>query len=176
MTEAPSAWQVEQVFATWQSARARILHDDPSLDGDEAALAELLGSLEGDIETLLRRAARAAVHAQAMEEAAKKREDEIGARKKRYATRKAALRALTFTMLEAMGKRSYELEDMTLAITSGKQSVRIVDEATVPNIYVEEVTVRNIDKVTILSVLKSGGKVPGAELSNGLESLIIRKT
>ena len=177
MTDKPiSAWKIEQAMIAWASARARLLHDDPTLDGDEAALTALLGPEEGDIENIIARVARTAVHAQSMEEAAKKREDEIGARKKRYAARKDNMRGLLASLLDALGKASHEMPDMTITIGAGRQSVRITNEPAIPSLYVEEVTVRNIDKATILSVLKSGGTVDGAELSNGMPILTIRKS
>jgi hypothetical protein len=54
------------------------------------------------------------------------------------------------------------------------QSALITDEAAVPDIYVEVVTTRKIDKAVILSALKAGEDVPGAVLNNGLPSLAIR--
>jgi hypothetical protein len=52
--------------------------------------------------------------------------------------------------------------------------VQIIDEAAIPDIYVETVITRKIDKGVVASVLKSGAEVPGAVLTNGLSSLAIR--
>ena len=34
MTEAPSAWRIEQALSAWQSARSRLLADNPDADVD----------------------------------------------------------------------------------------------------------------------------------------------
>jgi Siphovirus Gp157 len=170
-----SAWRIEQAMSAWYSARSRFLHDDPSLEHDEAAISELLGEAEGDIRTILTRVCRAAVHAQSMAEAAAKREKEITGRKKRYATRNENLRGLAWSILEALEERVMELPDLTVGLAAGRESVRITNNALVPDIYVETKTERIPDKAVLLSVLRTGANVPGAELSKGLDSLFIRK-
>lgn len=175
VTDAPSGYRVEQAMAAWMSARARMLEDDPSLERDENALAELLGAAEGDIEQILTRVIRASVHAEAMSNAASEQAKTISGRAKRYDARNESLRGLAFALMEAIGKRKFELPDMTATIVNGRQGVRITDEKLIPDIYVEVVTERKPDKATILSALKAKLDVPGCEIGNGMDYLKIAK-
>jgi uncharacterized protein YgbK (DUF1537 family) len=172
MSDAPSAWRVEQAMAAWQSARARLLADDSGLEQNEAALEELLGTAGGDIESVLARLLRAARDAKAMAEASAGLIEDMRARKERYQRRNEAFRGTAFAILDALGRSKFELPDITASIRAGQPSVQITNEDEIPDLYVE--LVRKIDKQTIASVLKSGGEVPGAVLSNSLPTLSLR--
>jgi hypothetical protein len=169
-----SGYRVEQVMATWMSARARLLNDDPALEHDEAALTELLGPIEGDAKDLIARVCRAAKHAEAMSKAAKEIAAKTTARQKRYDTRYEALRGIALSMMEAMGTRHEEYPDLTVSISAGRRGVHISDPLKVPDVYVEIKTERIPDKATIAADLNAGREVPGAELRNGMETITIR--
>jgi hypothetical protein len=168
----PSGYRVEQAMAAWASARARLLADDSGLEGNEASLDELLGEAEGDVEDILGRLLRAARDARAMAEASAGLIEDMQARKARFARRNEAFRATAFAILDALGRNRFELPDITASIRAGQPSVQITDEDAVPDLYVH--MERKIDKQTIASVLKSGGEVPGAVLSNSLPTLALR--
>jgi len=172
MSDAPSGYRVEQALSAWQAARARLLSDDAGLEHNEAALEELLGAAEGDIEDVLARLLRAARDAKAMADASAGLIDDMQARKARYQRRNEAFRSTAFAVMDALGRAKVELPDITASIRAGQPSVQITDEDAVPDIYVE--LVRKIDKQTIASVLKSGGEVPGAVMSNSLPTLTLR--
>jgi Gp157 protein len=167
-----SAWQIEQALAAWLSARARLLNDDPALSQDEAALTELLGPVDGDVDSIITRLLRAARHAKSMADGAGDLIEDMQARKARYVKRNEALRATAFAIMDALGKSKVELPDITATVRTGQPSVVIADEEAVPDIYVR--TERKIDRATILSALKSGLTVDGASLSNSGPSLMIR--
>lgn len=169
----PSGYRVEQALAVWFAARQRVLND-PDLAMDEAALTDLLGEAEGDIDDVLARLLRASVHAKAMADAAGDRIDDLKARQERYKRRAQDARGTAFAIMDTLGRSKFEMADMTVSIRAGTSSVLVTDEASVPDIYVEVVTTRKVDRATILSALKSGLEVPGCELSNGLPSLAIR--
>lgn len=174
--KAPSGFRVEQAISTWQSARARLLQDDAELARDEAALSELLGEETGDVESILARLLRGAVYAEAQAGLAGEQMENLKARQARFKARGQAMRITAFEVMDAIGRAKVELPDLTASIRKGQQSAMIVDEAAIPDIYVEVVTTRKIDRAVILSTLKSGQEVAGAFLSNGLNSLTIRKT
>lgn len=167
-----SAFRIEQAMAAWQSARSRLLADDADLVHDESALADLLGPEEGEIETILARLLRAARHAKSMSDGAAELIEDMQARKSRYARRNEALRGTAFAIMDALGKKKTELPDITASVRAGQPSVIITDENSIPDIYVR--IERKIDRATILSALKSGLTVDGAELSNSGPSLMIR--
>lgn len=172
----PSAYKIEAALSAWQSARARILVEDLDLGKDEAALTELLGDETQDVQTILARLLRGAVHAEAMAGAAGEQIEALKGRQTRFKARGQSMRTTAFQILDAIGQKKVELPDLTASIRKGQQSALIVDEDAIPDIYVEVVTSRKIDRSVILSTLKSGQEVPGAFLSNGLDSITIRKT
>lgn len=171
---APSGYKIEQAMSAWQAARARLLEGDADLARDEAALTELLGEEEADVRTILTRLLRGAVHAEAMASAASDQMEVLKGRHARYKARGQTMRQVAFNIMDVMGEKKVELPDLTASVRKGQQSAMIVDEAAVPDIYVEIVETRKPDRATILSVLKSGGDVPGTFLSNGLPTLSIR--
>ncbi len=174
MNDAPSGYKIEAALSAWMSARARLLQDDSDLAHDEAAITELLGDETQDVQTILARLLRAAVHADAMAEAAGERIETMKGRQSRYKTRSQSMRATAFAVLDAIGQAKVELPDLTASIRRGQQSAMIVDEAAVPDVYVEIVTTRKIDKAIVLADLKAGREIPGAFLNNGINSLTIR--
>jgi hypothetical protein len=173
-TRPVSGYRIEQALSTWQAARARLLSEDAELAHDEAALQLLLGDAEGDVQSILARLLRGAVHATSMATAAAEQIETMKGRQDRYKRRAENMRATAYAVMEVMNEARVELPDLTASIRKGVQSALITDEEAVPDIYVEVVTTRKIDKQTVLSVLKSGGEVPGAELSNGMPNLAIR--
>jgi hypothetical protein len=168
----PSGCRVEQAMAAWQSARARLLSEDSALEHDQAALDELLGDAEGDVEDVLARLLRAARDAKAMAEASAGLIEDMQARKARFQRRNETFRATAFAVMDALGRSKMELPDITASIRAGQPSVQITNEDEIPDLYVH--MERRIDKQTIASVLKSGGEVPGCVLSNSLPTLSIR--
>ena len=168
----PSGYRIENVMTAWMATREGLLESDPSLEHDEAALAELLGPVEGDVDDVLARLLRAARHAKSQAEALNGMLDDMRAREKRFLDRAATLRTTALTIMQTMDWQKREFPDFSVSVTPGALSVDVKDPDAIPDIYVE--TVRKADKATILSVLKSGGAVPGAELARGLPSLRVR--
>lgn len=170
----PNAWQTMHAIAAWQSTRARLLDHDPDLANDETALIELLGPEDGEVQDILARALRAAVHAKTMATAAAEQGKRIAARKSRYESRKDDLYRLAFSIMDATGQRRMELPDLTASMRSGGQSVVITDETALPDPYVK--ITRTPDKALIAAALKTGTLIPGAELQNGIETLMIKES
>jgi hypothetical protein len=172
MSDAPSGYRVEQALAAWMAARSRLLTEDSELAHDEAALSELLGPEEGDVELILARTLRAARHSKSMADAAAEQIEDMQARKARYLRRNETMRATAFAIMDAMGRTKVEFPDMTASVRAGQPSVIVTDEDAIPDIYVR--TERKPDKSTILSALKSGLTVEGCELGNAPPSLSLR--
>ena len=171
----PSGFRIENVMTAWLATRDSLLESDPSLEGDEAALAEILGPVQGDADDILARVLRAKVHAEAMAKAADEQADLIVARKRRYLAREEKMKTLAMTIMEVMGRKKVELADMTASIGKPRLGVHISDVEQVPDIYVEVVTERKPDKATIKSAIEAGHDVPGAELKNGAPFLMIKR-
>jgi len=174
ITRPPSGYRAEQAIVAWQSARARLLAEDPALEHDEAALVDLLGPEEGDVNDVLARLVRGAVHSESMADAAAERIAAMSERLKRFKARAQTMRATAFAMMEATGLRKLELEDVTASVRNGTPSVEITDLDAVPEIYIETVITRKADKRTLLAVMKDGAVVPGCELSNAMPTIALR--
>ena len=171
----PSGYRIENVITAWQQAREQMLIDDPSLEGDEAALSELLGPEQGDVEDILARVLRAKVHAESMAAAADERAKLIVERKRRYQRREDNLKALAVTIMRVMQRKKFELPDLSASVIAGREGVEITNPELIPDIYVEVVTERKPDKATIKSALEAGHDVPGAALKNGADYLMIKR-
>lgn len=193
-----SGWKVEQAMVAWQSMRARLLHDDPSLEGDENALSALLGPEEGDIKAILTRVLRAAAFAKSLADAGSESLEALQGRIKRYKTRNETMRGLALAIMEALGEIKIETPDMTVGVAAGKEVVDITNIDILPPIYVSEETVKTPDKRLLLTALKQQAElrrtllaeaekdgeildetklpqgIPGAVLSVGLPSLHVR--
>lgn len=174
VTEAPSGWRVEQAMSAWQSARARLLADDPDLAHDEAALAAMLGPEEGDVRDVLSRLLTAAQRADVMAEGAKQMMDDLTARRDRFRRRSEAMRGTIFAIIDAIGERKMEFPHGTISLASGRPVLVITDEDAVPEFYTTVVENRTIDKRALLAALKDGEVIEGATLSNSLPTLTIR--
>jgi hypothetical protein len=170
----PSGYRIESALAAWQSARARLLAEDPALEHDEAALVDLLGPEEGDVNDVLARLVRGAMHAESMADAAAERIAAMREREARFKNRGQTMRATAFAVMDAIGLRKLELEDVTASVRSGQPSVQVTEIDLVPDIYVETVTTKKADKRTLLAVMKTGAAVPGCELSNAPPTIALR--
>jgi hypothetical protein len=159
-------------MAAWASARARLLSEDSALEHDQAALDELLGDAEGDVEEVLARLLRAARDAKAMAEASAGLIEDMRARKERYQRRNEAFRSTAFAILTALERNKVELPDLTASIRAGQPSVQIVDHEVIPDEYVR--VTRAPDKAAIMADLRVGVVIPGVELSNSLPTLSVR--
>jgi hypothetical protein len=172
MSDAPSAYKIEQALSVWQGARARLLMEDESLEHDQQALEEILGQETEEVEEALARTVRAAVFAKSQAEAASKMIDDLQARRQRYLNRDQSLRGTALAIMSAMEWKKREAPDFTVSIRAPHQSVKITDEAAVPDEYVK--VTRTPDKTALMADLKVGVVIPGAELAEGLPSISVR--
>lgn len=109
----------------------------------------------------------------AMAEAIAGRIRDMVERKNRFIKREEKAREVIAGLLLLAGVRKIELPECTLSLGHKPQSVQIVDEAKLPDAFIR--IKREPDKAAIKEALKNGEPVEGAQLSNGGESLIIRR-
>ena len=163
---APSAYALEAAFSALMSTRRRLAEDgEITSDFDQVS--------ENAVE-LLHQTLRAAVEAERMTAAAASRAKELFERAARYANRANTLRAAAFAAMDALGERKIELPDLTASIRAGTVSAILTDVNAIPADYKAEVVTVKINKAAILSALKNGFTVPGAEISNSMPTLSIR--
>jgi len=172
MSDAPSAYRMEQAMSALLAVRQRLLQDDPDLADDERLFSDMLEGESGDAMEVLHRVLRASIAAKDMAEAADTRASDIAARRDRYRRRAEALRGAAFAALDALGIKKLELPDLTASVRAGQPVVVITDETALPEAFIR--TKRDPDKALINAALKAGNTVPGAELSNSTPSLAVR--
>jgi len=159
-----NTYQLGLAVATLQ----RALAEEPDQDGVLHDPEEAADDLEGLLASVL----RAAVEAQDMSDAARRRADEIDARATRYKAKAESLRAAAFSAMDAVGTKRVELPDLTASIRNPPPRVVITDEAAIPEEYIRVTT--SPDKSAISAALKAARQVPGAELANSIPTLQIR--
>ena len=159
-------------MSAYQAARSRLLDDDAELERDEALLSEMLGPKESDVMDALAQVLRSARYAKAQAEALQPMIDDMVVRKQRFLRRNEAMRGVGFAVMDALGLYRADFPDFSASIRNGQPGVVVTDEEKIPDIYTR--IERKIDKATILSALKSGLPVEGAELSNPAPTLSLR--
>lgn len=173
---APSPHAMQAAMASLRRTLADLLAADSTMADDEDLLADCLeGEADDDALRVLDRMVRATLHADDMAAAAKARAAEIVARQRRFERRSEAYRATVQSALECLGRRKYELPDVTVTMASGRASVVITDEALLPERFVRVETTRTPDKKALAEALKGVDPVPGAVLSNSRPTLTMRR-
>lgn len=166
---APSAWQIQQAFATLHSAMQR-LHASENPDDQE--LSREMAEANADIMQHLHHVISAAIEADSMADAAKARIRDLQERADRFKRRSAELRALAFSIMDALGMKKVVDAEYTANIRAGQPRAMIVDAAQIPDEYWK--IERSIDSAKLNADVKVGVIVPGAVLANGMPSIAIR--
>jgi hypothetical protein len=110
---------------------------------------------------------------EALADAIKAQADALSARKRRLEAQGETIRAAIIAALGTAGVKKLELPAATLSLTAVKPSLVITDEAAIPTQYFRQAD-PTIDRRALLSALKDRQTIPGAELSNGGETVTIR--
>lgn len=164
---APSAWKIEQALSAWQSARARILADDPEADIDA-----ILGGETHDVREILSRLLSAEQWAAAQRDAAEALISNLDARRHRFARQSESMRGTIFAILDAIGEAKAVFAQGTISIRDGKPAVHVTDEAALADRFV---TVKRVPNKTEIGIaLRDGEVVEGAMLTNSLPVLSVR--
>lgn len=148
-----------------------LIAEYPELADDEDLRASMI---EGSTEAfdILARCIEHEANAKAMSTALASRMDDLKLRVNRFEKRREAMRDLIFRIMTAANLRKAELAEATISIRPGAPKVVVTAEAELPDDYFR--TTRSVDKAAIRDAIKAGKFVPGAELSNGEDTLSIR--
>lgn len=169
ITTAPSAWKVEQAVSAYQSARARLLADDPDADIDA-----ILGTETQDVQEILSRLLSAEQWVSAQAEGAATLIANLDARRHRFARQKEAMRGTIFAILDAIGETKTVFPHGTISVRAGNPAVIITDEAALADRFVTVTVKRVPNKAEIATALRDGEVVEGATLTNSLPVLSVR--
>jgi Siphovirus Gp157 len=156
--------------------REQLLTQCPELAEDETALADTLEGIS-DLDQALATVARSIEHDEAMVEGCAKRMDELATRSARFSHRIETKRRLIAETMERANVQKVTLPDMTLSLGRTAPKVIITDETQLPTfvLTVPPVPEPKPNKKAIAELLKTGTAVPGAELSNGGITVIVRR-
>lgn len=96
----------------------------------------------------------------------------LNARGDLWQKRETATRALILKLMNIAAQRKVVLPQATIAIANGRKGVVITDEeALPPEAFVMR---RFVSRTQIKDLLEAGKEVPGAALTNGAETLVLR--
>lgn len=142
----------------------------PELAEDEVLRADMIEG-ETSVHDFLSYVVRRIGERQALANGIADYAKDIGERKARVERGVEALRSLIFKIMNDAQLRKVELPEATLSVRAVPPKVIITDEAALPEQFFK--IKREPDKTAIKECLATG-VVPGAELSNGSETISIR--
>lgn len=142
---------------------------------DDLAFIDTLDGCSDAVEAV-RSTLRAIATWEALEAAAKALAQRYAARAQDFAARQERARNALVQFMGDVGERSMTLPEGTITRKAG--AAKVVGEGdpeTMAPEFVRTKTTRELDKVAIKRALEQGAEVPGFSLSNGCETLQIRK-
>lgn len=161
-----------QVDAQFVKAQiARLLTEYPELVEDEALRADVLEGATS-IDRLIKAALSERQEAEMMAAALKEREAALYARRGRFERKSEAMKRLIKSVMRAADLAKMTLPEATLSITAARQKVNVLDVSELPQGYYR--MKREADMAALKSALERGEQIPGAEMVNGEEGLMIR--
>jgi len=164
-----NAWQLQQAIFALRSGAQRLLETDEDL---HVSLPDELPEEVAAVRNAVVAVARQAREAKALHEMAKKMAQETADRARRFEHRAEQLRGLVFAAMDALGTAKIEAPDVTLSLRAGSPAVVITDETKIPDEYWK--VTRTVSLSAIRDDIKQGVVVEGAEMQNGMPSLIIK--
>lgn len=159
--------------AGYRRLREVLLVQYPELAEDERALVDTLDGIS-DLDTAIAAVMASREDDLALIEAIKARTSDLTARKSRIEARADAKKAAVLSAMVECGRRKIDLPEITLSVTPVKPSVVITDETLLPD-DVKEPQPAKVSRTLIKAALDEGKEVPGAYLSNGGQTLSVRR-
>lgn len=155
-----------------RSVAARLAAEDE--ETDQAKFIAACEAEGADVESVVRALCRASGEAEKKMEDLQKTIKENTARLARFKNRVAAYNSALMAVLDAVGRRMWDLPEATAVIVSPRPRVQVTDLAAIPDNFVH---IKRIPDLTAIgSAIENGATVPGAEMRNGLPSLRIKRT
>jgi hypothetical protein len=169
----PSGWRLERAISAWQQFHAELVEDEDFVEDEAAIAARLREAGADDPRDLLSALIDAVVLAGGEAEQAKAIAERFTARRRRFETRVEKFRMMIDELMAAIPLRKHAGVLARASIVAAPTSLLVTDEQLIPDEYFKvERTLRRAD---LLSDLKVGVVVDGAQTSNGGETLRIAK-
>lgn len=142
---------------------------------DDVAFVDTLDGASSAVDAV-RSVLRFIAASEQMEAACKALRDRYGARAQDFAARQERARNALVQFMGEIGEKSMTLPEGTITRKAG--AVKVVGEGdpeTMPAEFVRTKISRELDRAAIKRALEQGVEVPGFDLSNGCETVQIRK-
>lgn len=166
--------QAAYTVATSAAAASALLRSMAELVVDDDT-AEIIIDTETDLPAAIEAALDRIAELEQHREAITARMADLAARKARFGENIEALRRSIQSALETVQLRKLELPVATISLRAVPPSVVITDEAALPVQYMRQPPPVP-DKKLIATDLKNGFMIDGAELSNGGQTISIKRT
>jgi hypothetical protein len=154
-----------------RNLRAELLDLYPDLATDDQALADTLQG-ESRLDRVVARVITAALEREAMADGITAYIKTLQDRRSRLTVGAEKLRAMALWALQEAGIKKLEEPNFTALTQASQPSVVIIDEEMIPAEFTRIKVEPN--KKLIAEVLKAGKEVPGCQLSNRRQSLVVR--
>jgi hypothetical protein len=156
--------------STYRTLRGRLLKEWPEID--EETLAD---SLEGitDLHEMIAAVIRSALVDEALHAGLRFRLDDMRERMSRLEVGATKKRQLALEAMGEVGFTKLEQPDFTASTRAGSPALVVIAEETIPEIYWLPQPPK-LDRQGLLSELKRGATIPGAELGNPKQILMVR--
>lgn len=154
----------------YQELKRRLKEEDPELD--EITLADTIEGLT-DIHDILAAIVRAALEDEVMVISLKARVQDMQQRLYRIEERSDIRRKIARDVMIETDIKKIVAPDFTMSIRAGNPSVVVIDETVITKDFWEPRPPK-LNKLKLLSELKSGASVPGAVLANAELVLSVR--
>ena len=166
----PTATRLKHEMTLHRSLRARLLAEWPEIDGET-----LTDTLEGitNLHEIIAAVIRSALVDEALQAGLRSRMSDMKHRLARLEERGLKKRRLALDAMTEAGLKKLEQPDFTASARAGLPGLVLVAETLIPATYWVPQPPK-LDRQSLLSNLKGGGDVSGAELSNPKPILSVR--
>ncbi len=137
-------------------------------------IADTLALIEGDLKDKTNNIRAVLAHFESGVNAIDNEIARLSAMKKQAQSRSEALLDYLRVNMEATGIKKIECDLFTVTLRSGSPVVVVEDESALPDQFITVKTTTAPDKRAIGEALKDGIEVPGAYLSTGKSSILIK--
>jgi hypothetical protein len=169
----PSGWRLERAISTWQQLHAELAEDEDFVADETVIATRLREAHADDPRDLLSALIDAVILADGEAESAKAIAERFTARRKRFEALVEKFRNMIGELMAAIPLTKHAGVLARASIVAAPPSVLVMDEQLIPDEYFK--VERTLRRSEVLSDLKVGVVVEGAQLSNGGESLRIAR-
>lgn len=158
-------------LASIEAQISELVSDNPELADDEELRVDMIDGETSAIE-FLRRVHRRMRKAEALAEGAKSEKDDAAERQKRFEKQADGYKALSLAILNAANVEKLVTPFATYSVLNPRVKAEVTDLEAIPQGFYR--LEKKPDMKAIKEALEAGNELPGAHLTIGVHSLMIR--